>query len=177
MEKIENVKTSIKKGEVYLVPCIIKKLKNPDYSEIECHKMDDIEVKSYNKSFLEINPIINHPHSDVENGQNEIHYHLDYRFISNKKCFFHRYGTEFRITKNDNIEIEYHPLPVINEIMPEYGITPIELIKNSKIKQFSKNNKCPHRGFDLSNTNPINGVITCPLHGLKICSKSKKVLK
>lgn len=177
MEKIEDVKRAIKKGEVYLVPCVVKKqTTTPNYGFAEDYKMDKLEELSYKKRFLEINPIINHPHSDKENGQNEIHYHLDYRFISDKISFYHKYGTEFRIKKDESLKIEYHALPVVHEIMPDFAITPVNLIKKSKIKSFAKNNKCPHRGFDLSNTKDIDGIITCPLHGLKICKKTKKVL-
>lgn len=55
MEKIENVKRAIKKGEVYLVPCVIKtQTTTPSYGFAEDYKMDKLEELSYKKRFLEI---------------------------------------------------------------------------------------------------------------------------
>ena len=31
---------------------------------------------------------------------------------------------------------------------------------------------CPHRGYDLTGTPSVNGVITCPLHGLQWCDET-----
>lgn len=35
---------------------------------------------------------------------------------------------------------------------------------------------CPHRKFSLGSLEPIDGVITCPLHGLQINSKTGRVI-
>ena len=37
----------------------------------------------WNTMKQEITPLIDHPHSDKENGQNEIHYHADTRYMKN----------------------------------------------------------------------------------------------
>ncbi|BAI71498.1 hypothetical protein AZL_008600 [Azospirillum sp. B510] len=34
---------------------------------------------------------------------------------------------------------------------------------------------CPHRGFRLGSV-PADGIITCPLHGLRFCAKSRKAV-
>lgn len=164
--KVEKVKRPLKKGEIFLVPCIVKK------------GMVQKEGRDY-KFEMEILPVLNHIHKDVENGQEEAHYHLDYRFIVHRndssfptvknKHSQHRFGTNIRPTK-DFGEIEYHALPVINEEFT--GITPVEMISKSKLKMNNiKKNKCPHKGFDLSQVPLVNGVKVCPLHGLHICSR------
>jgi nitrite reductase/ring-hydroxylating ferredoxin subunit len=60
----------------------------------------------------------------------------------------------------------------------EKFITPVSLIKNSKLKHNCiHKGKCPHRGYDLSNEIPNeNGIITCPLHGLQFDKITKKLL-
>ena len=35
-----------------------------------------------------------------------------------------------------------------------------------------KTMRCPHRNVDLSDVEPIDGVIQCPLHGLRFCAKT-----
>jgi len=60
--------------------------------------------------------------------------------------------------------------------------THVDLIKKSKLKHNCiYKGKCPHRGFDLSNTKPTiddNGesVIRCPLHSLKFNAKTKQLI-
>ncbi len=35
---------------------------------------------------------------------------------------------------------------------------------------------CPHRGADLSGIEPVDGVITCPLHGMQFCARTGKAI-
>ena len=35
---------------------------------------------------------------------------------------------------------------------------------------------CPHKGFDLRGIKPVDGVITCPLHGLRFSSRTGEAL-
>lgn len=160
INRIENVKYPIKKGELYLVPCIVKQEEQKEF----------------------ITPIINHPHNDIENGQKEIHYHADFRFIKldsngfvkrahSKHFFLH----ETRPVKYVHGELMYIILPVINENF-EY-ITAPTVITKSKLKHTCiYKGKCPHRGYDLSQVKPINGIVRCPLHGLEFCEKTKQLL-
>ena len=37
--------------------------------------------------------------------------------------------------------------------------------------------RCPHRNVDLSDVEPIDGVIQCPLHGLRFCAKTGERVK
>lgn len=161
--KVEEVKRPLKKGEEYLVPCIIK---------------EEFGV-------MYITPVINHPHSDKENGQHEAHYHTDYRFVKHngdkyvpipiRKHSKHYFAPLSRPQKDIDGTLEYFVLPVINEEFA--GITGVNLIRNSKLKhKCIHKGKCPHRGYDLSQVKPINGKITCPLHGLEFDEKSGKIL-
>ena len=70
-EKVEDVKRPLIRGEKLLVPCFVSSLSG------------DIPVSTLdlNKDNVYITPIINHPHSDKENGQMEVHYHADLRFV------------------------------------------------------------------------------------------------
>lgn len=169
MKKVEEIKRPLKKGEVYLVPCLVR-------YEIESEESEIWRDLSEPKRKIFICPVINHPHNDVENGQKETHYHLDYRFIkyTNNSDFpivvnkhsRHIFGEVDRPTQEYG-ELKYIALPVINENFA--GITPVELISKSKLKhKCIHKGKCPHRGFDMAQVKvDKNGIKTCPLHGLK----------
>ena len=178
--KVENIKRPLFKGEKLLVPCLVKRevvLKDEQLLWLDLTK-NSSDTKMY------VLPIINHPHNDVENGQKETHYHLDYRFLKHNsdsnfpsiknKHSLHVFGSEIRPTK-DSGDLEYHLLPVINENFS--GVTPVSLIKKSKLKhKCIHKGKCPHRGYDLSQVKPDeNGVKICPLHGLKFNKKGKVI--
>ena len=163
MERVEDVKRPLKKGEFFIVPCIIKEMPTPT---------DTPE--------LLIIPVINQPHSDRENGQKEVHYHIDMRFFDiHNKYFEGRDGLGYNYIPRpiDGMDgkFERFVLPVINE---EFGVlTPVDLIANSKLKhKCIHKGKCPHRGMDLSQVKAVDGIITCPLHSLKFSEKTGKLL-
>jgi hypothetical protein len=179
MKKVEEIKRPLKKGEIYLVPCLVKKEITPTDEQSLW-----LDIKTDNAIKIHILPIINHPHNDKENGQPETHYHLDYRFIKHKnnhnfptiinKHSKHIFGSQVRPLPNFG-ELYYYPLPVINEHFS--GVTGYELIRNSKLKhKCIHKGKCPHRGYDLSQVKPNEkGVITCPLHGLEFNSNKELI--
>ena len=157
MEKIDNIKRPVNIGEKFLVPCIVKKIEN--YETL-------------------ITPVWNHPHNDKENGQKEVHYHIDSRFFNEKSKFLSKnYLMEdnFRPLLDKNSTLEYFVLPVLKEI--EDRVTHTAYIKKSNIKhKCIYKGKCPHRGMDLSQVKPKDGVIKCPLHGLTFHEKTGKLL-
>lgn len=181
MKKVEDVKRPLKKGEIYLVPCLVKReTKNLPEEDLWL----DVGNGQFKKTMFYVLPIINHPHNDAENGQFETHYHIDYRFIKhyNDANFptiknshsTHVFGSKIRPTPSFG-KLTYYPLPVINEDFK--GITEVSLIKNSKLKhRCIHKGKCPHRGYDLSQVPVVNGIIKCPLHGLKFSSKTKQII-
>jgi len=167
-EKVENVKRPLKIGERFFVPCLVKKEGFSDYEDW----IDD-NNKIIKRKLL-ITPVINHPHNDKENGQMEIHYHTDYRFVKfnengyvKMKHSLHKFANKPRTQLGIDGELEYFILPVLNENF--MVITPVGLIGKTKLKhKCIYKGKCPHRGYDLSQVPPNeNGIITCPLHGLK----------
>ncbi len=174
-QKVDEIKRPLRVGEKFLVPCIVRK-----------------EYEDLNRKYVEyITPVINHPHNDKENGQNEIHYHADFRFINHnfkltrkgKKVGIsfrshsrHIFADNLRPELNIDGELVYILLPVISEHFL-YN-TESEQISNSKLKHNCiYKGKCPHRGYELSQVNAVNGVIQCPLHGLKFDEKTKQLLK
>lgn len=196
-EKVQTVKRPLKKGELFLVPCIVKSglVMDENWNDTVIHTRDFSSLQAYSKKNLEeINPVIMHPHNDIENGQRETHYHLDYRFIrtgdwwkgkeealyafppATRSHRTHQYGTAKRPINGHDGEIYYFLLPVVN---PDFifGVTHPNAISKSKLKhKCIHKGKCPHRGMDLSQVNPINGVITCPLHGLKFSAQTKELI-
>lgn len=186
MEKVENIKRPLIKGEILLVPCVVRKITS--MSHTRC--LDNGRKKR--AIVHEITPILNCFHSDEENGQQEKHYHTDYRFVrcsrmtsgdmeilrAEDRHSEQNFSPESRVFLHNGGKIEYIALPVIDP-NAFYGITPVSMISKSKLKHSCiHKGKCPHRGFDLSQVAPDeNGVITCPLHGLKFDSKTKKIMK
>lgn len=151
MNKVEEIKRPLKKGEKFLVPCIVKQ----------------------DEFYTYINPVINHPHHDKENGQDYIHYHTDTRFVKfnedgtiKREHRSHYFCNTFRPILGKDGDLRYIVLPVINEDFT--AITDVNLISKSKIRHKCSKNKCPHRGYDLSQVKEVNGFKKCPLHGLII---------
>lgn len=132
---------------------------------------------------LNIFPVYNHPHNDVENGQPETHYHIDYRFVKMhhrwhtiNKHSYHHYPNGFRrYVPRGGQQLTYLALPLIR--LEEWCPTPESLIAKSKLKRHCiHKGKCPHRGYDLSQVAPRDGVIRCPLHNLAFDAVTKQLL-
>ena len=163
IQNIKDVKRPIEIDEYFLVPCITT--------------MDEDLIPN-------ITPVLYLKHNDVENGQKEYHYHIDTRFVKQggviskdaDRSTRYRFLNIGRPNEKVHGKIEYFVLPVIDERF-EYS-TPINFIKKSKLKhKCIHKGKCPHRGYDLSQVKPVNGVITCPLHSLQFNAKTKKLIK
>ena len=157
MQKVEQVKRPLKIGEKFIVPCI---------------------VDETNDNLTLLTPVINHPHTDIENGQKETHYHIDSRFYNPKSTFLSaKYSLKYILRPEIEVHgyLDYFVLPVVSEV--ETLVTPSHLISHSKLKhKCIHKGKCPHRGMDLSQVAPKDGVIRCPLHGLVFHEKTGKLL-
>ena len=174
MYKVDELKEPLIVGKSYLVPCISYKVTDiGPYDEEEIWR-DTLDHTIYRNVVVVqdyIVPILNHPHNDVENGQKEIHSHIDDRFISS--VFSYPTGT-MRVTKTENQIIDYIAANCIRTDIKSR--TQVSFIKSSKLKhKCIYKGKCPHRGMDLSQVVPIEGIITCPLHGLKF--KNNKLVE
>lgn len=120
-----------------------------------------------------LTPLIDHLHTDKENGQFEPHYHADTRYRrSDTSGLVRIYPHELGI-------YEFIAYRDVEKISEEWGAkTPTSFISKSKLKhKCIHKGKCPHRGFDLTNVKPDeNGEIVCPLHSLRFDAKTKKLL-
>lgn len=130
------------------------------------------------KKITVIIPVIDHPHNDIENGQKEIHYHIDNIYLGER---FHL-GDDFEISNNDSRPIKDNydfKFFLLKKNYPNAdSSTSISLISKSKFKhKCIHKGKCPHRGMDLTNVKEIDGIITCPLHSLKFNAKTKKIIQ
>lgn len=150
--KVEDVKHPLVVGEYYLVPCV--------YLE----KLDPYVAKPTHWI-----PVINLLHNDIENGQKYIHYHADYRFDDG------RFSIYPRINWDSICRIEYRVMKCVRVV--QQLPTDVERISKSKLKHDCiYKGKCPHRGMDLSQVLPENGIIRCPLHSLEFDAVTGKLL-
>ena len=138
-KKVNEMNRPLKKGETYLVPCV-RVVKRRMKSEDELFRDEDCFLSAEDEIIV---PVIDHPHSDVENGQIEAHYHADTRFLDIAV-------TEINLTRPlADHKLFYLPMKVITERF-DMG-TAVTEIKNSKFKhKCIHKGKCPHRGYDLS---------------------------
>lgn len=102
------------------------------------------------------------------------HYHLDDRFIPAEWAYLDRHASQERITYNgvifsSEVNVEFFELKCIREQCAT--VNPESILGKSFAEKYinkpMKCERCPHKGIDLSSIHPIDGVITCPAHGLK----------
>lgn len=168
MDKVQDIKRPLKLGEEYLVPCLVK--------------------RDSSGAVLSFTPVFSTSHTDKENGQIESHYHADCRFVAHEDN--PGYGVSpvitderegFKNMKSRAVvgvdgELEYHVLPVVRESHAYVGL--LLAMKRSKLKhKCIHKGKCPHRGYDLSQEKAVDGVITCPQHGLRFDSNTGEITK
>ena len=189
--KVEDIKRPLVLGEILMVPCVYRENWVPyEYTEQDVWR-DTKDIPNFVKKIW-ITPVIPHLHSDIENGQDFPHYHADFRFIKTTTDILtgeetaipeyhenHTWGHYVRafpdLYKYKDEGLVYFALPVVS--LQHKVITGVKLISKSKIKhKCIHKGKCPHRGYDLSQERAVDGVITCPLHGLKFNEKTKELL-
>jgi len=158
------------------VLCVVEEIIKEDIDWDEQALWMDLEWPKKNYTIIKrIIPVYNHPHSDKENGQKEVHYHVDSRYLDPINSNIYGWPIRVSLPLNENQKLEYQYLTRTGD--HEKIITPVSLIKNSKLKhKCIHKGKCPHRGYDLSNEIPDQeGNITCPLHGLRF-NKKKEII-
>jgi hypothetical protein len=116
-------------------------------------------------------PLYDLLHNDKESGQDVFHYHVNNRYV---KGFPDRLRVDMPLKENQSLQ--YRFIKKVKDV--ETATTATELVNTSKLKhKCIVNGKCPHKGYDLTNELPDeNGVVTCPLHGLKF-NKQKQLIK
>lgn len=153
--------------------------------------------KIYNISQLWI-PILDKLHNDGYKSNYLDHFHVDERFIDDvmfKKLYDN--WAYYKVDYANNllaiaIEEQYSINNLILErrlwkCIREQPITRNNNVNFTDVDIFSKKGReqltlnlnckiCPHKGFNLTNIKAVNGVITCPMHHLKYCEKTGKLL-
>ena len=108
--KIDELKTPPIVGNYYLVPCKVVYVEHSNKGNFQKNidnTWEDFSVITpFFKKIALITPIINRPHSDKENGQIDVHYHIDTRFIKDEEESYE--DQELRYYKGYIIELDYH---------------------------------------------------------------------
>ena len=130
----------------------------------------------YIEDKIVIIPLIDHIHSDLESGQDYKHYHVDTRY--NGYQDLSKYYVDYPGIRIREGQFKLDWFMLIKYSEKYKAITSKKLIRACKLSGDRLiNNRCVHKGFDLSEIEPVNGVITCPLHELKYSVKTKKLVK
>ena len=176
MQRVDRLKEPPVKGRFYLVPAILW---------------------SWHGSRRHLWwPVIGNKHRDPEFFNfNHLHYHVDPRFLNRKHLaqLFHRrdvgkLGDVLSMPLNSVFLPDGPGKPQLRrmrcagaEILYPFAdrVPVIGLNKHHAGQQCARGKRgwvCPHKHVALGNVAPIDGVITCPLHGLRIDAETGKCL-
>jgi|SRR5882757_854970 len=154
MEKIENVQHPIV-GEKYLVKCV--------------QSRRDFHIDGY-KGWT---PVFGEFHHDKELYLQEMHYHLDWRFIPThyiveheREIMHHLYSPHTESAWGSFLKVRYLDLPYLRHFdkLPEHSFDElVEMYKDVKMHDMI----CPHKKANLKSCQVINDTVECPCHGLK----------
>jgi Rieske [2Fe-2S] domain len=167
MERVDRLTTAVVQGRFYLVPTV--------WGE-------------WNGRLANW-PVIGPLHEDREFFNFTVeHYHIDPRFVrlspENRELTFAR-PLHAHPRGEPNVTL---PAPIFHRkkclhswiLYPYYGRVPIDQIQRHFAGTQCLSGKggwiCPHRKASLGSIVPVDGVITCPLHGIKIDAATGKVL-
>ncbi len=146
-----------------------------------------VRFKRRNRTYLW--PVVDHIHTDEGYGQPAPHYHIDWRFMSQFLVWEHRNNVDLIMWPE--IEKEYFSPIMEDEVIgqlrmkwkyrrdhcfPETRgfrlLKELMVERNAKMKNF----KCAHHGTNLVSCKPVDGIITCPQHGLKWNAKTGELV-
>ena len=180
MERIDDLREPPAVGRIYLVPTV------------------RYRIYEYTADW----PVIGPKHTDAEIiGFPHPHYHMDVRFVSKRhaECLVGRslwtardiYMIAAAVPLSIRVPgggIEPHP-PIIYrrrkciragrhpERWAPWHVDLTNAYADASIVQTPAGPVCPHKGAPLGSIAPdADGVITCPLHGLRFCAKSGRCL-
>jgi hypothetical protein len=129
-------------------------------------------------------PVIGHRHNDVEFFHFVAqHYHIDYRFVTVRKSWLRNvsagplhaqegFPLSKPILRRRQCKREQHVFGGPSRIMSPFR----ESYAGQQCAKGKRGWVCPHRHIALGSTPAIDGVITCPLHGLRIDAATGKCL-
>lgn len=142
-------------------------------------------------------PVIGTLHRDAKFFDFDIdHYHIDLRFLRKREWPGHGYR------RHRHTNVAGRPLSITPSCNAD-GLPPPRLIKRrcavarfemAEFRELTSKGQvalaaafpeaikgkhgwiCPHQNFDMRNVTPVDGAITCPMHGLRFCARTGKCL-
>ena len=182
MDRVESLKSTPVVGRRYLVPCV--------YGMSNTHPTHPVlwwpvftpshEDSKYFPRYRNVwkgNRLVSEPYFEAD-PKAEHHFHIDPRFVEDD-CYT---GDELYHNKLHGViiprrvEVEYRDLLCLRE-MPsrrlfDFGVAFIDDHKDKKIRA----GKCPHKGVQLGSCPVVDGVVTCPAHGLRFSAETGRCL-
>jgi hypothetical protein len=162
MQRVDRLKEPPVIGQIYLVPTVFGQ---------------------WNHLFRDW-PVIGLKHDDIEHINFEkIHYHLDTRFLRVSKDLLE--GAPYRpLHERNNVPLrplKFARRTCIREPLSFNGPSHFTVKFEAAFagKQCGKGKRgwvCPHKYFPLGSVKAIDGVLKCPLHGLRIDAETGKCL-
>ena len=163
----------------------IQDVENPQIGDFFMVRCVRIQRGSPNKGFWF--PVVDNPHRDGKYGLDTPHYHIDWRFVSDgnimdQRNYYRSAGIETGVQETEYIapvleeeviEERYLPLRYQRDhSFPE--ITAFDKLKEAMKDSVMQNLTCPHHKTSLKSCKAVDGVLTCPQHGLKWNIKTGK---
>jgi hypothetical protein len=135
-------------------------------------------------------PVIGPKHSDAEFFDFPLpHYHVDVRFLSKRHWAFSQYPGEFLSRPLSASHMPQGPkAPTWRRMRCSLNAVDYPFANRRAVLALNKHFAgqecaksrhgwvCPHRNVNLGSMAAIDGVITCPLHGLRIDAKTGVVI-
>jgi hypothetical protein len=183
-------------GRPYLVPCV----------DLSIYSTQDWDYCGFRLAFrlrmLTRIPVIGHSHKDPEfpgAGGEKQHIHLDVRFMNEMELEV--WDITKRTLTNDNFN-GFPTIPIVPSFADERSLTPT--LKSRYCKRLMPNYReaaftgeyyqafedrfesskikldkpiCPHQGTPLGGISAVDGIVSCPTHGLGFCAKSGAMVR
>lgn len=126
-------------------------------------------------------PVVDKSHADSPHEQPQSHYHIDWRFMPETEIVIQRNYYHHLYPKWKELNAEYYaPIMEVDKLQ-EYFFKyeylrdfdfPLNSFKHLEQEMLQKGckmkkMKCPHHGTNLISCKSIDGVVTCPQHGLR----------
>lgn len=130
-------------------------------------------------------PVLGHKHSDADLGVIHVHWHIDWRFASERLLV----GCSRNITGQPHGTVIFNDgadyLPTLTGVpeikrrkckraMPDFPARPkgllfraMEVTQRDRCNKLVDGHTCPHRGIDLRPFVQADGTAICPGHGLR----------
>ena len=140
-------------------------------------------------------PVFSDKHEDREIiGFDHVHYHVDWRFVS-LRMFSRVANLRYYTTSDKLYGLVLHEGPMNDNNLPApimrrrkyrgsfeqvLGTFPKAKWMDKLVSTYAtcrlKNMTCPHRNISLANCPVVNGIVTCPGHGLRWNVETGKVV-